>query len=325
MRNSLLIVSLSLLWWKTTADNLYQGCDCGFVNENGLFTNYWISDFSNYSNDIHRDKEFYVANYTIEAKYPGTFPRSFDPKNVNVINNALQLAVTIGDDPQCGAIGTKRQDLFYGSFRAYIKTTGVPGTVSAFFLYGNDSEIDMETLSALNPPETYFAIHPGLTDAQSGRASALTHTNYMLNYTPSEEYHEYRFDWIPGLAIFYVDGKEANRLYTNIPTVPGRILVNHWTDGNANFSQGPPKQNAFMEVQNITLFFNVSTSTNSSANNMACQSSHQACSIDVTTAESMPTPTPSVSQSGAVSLQSSLALLSLPATLVAAILCPYFL
>ncbi|KAI8581170.1 hypothetical protein K450DRAFT_233425 [Umbelopsis ramanniana AG] len=324
MLNSLLIVSLSLLCWKTAADNPYQGCDCGFVNENGLFTNYWISDFANYSNDIHRDKEFYVANYTIEAKYPGTFPRSFDPNNVNVINNALQLAVTIGDDPQCGAIGTKRQDIFYGSFRAYIKTTNVPGTVSAFFLYGNDSEIDMETLSALNPPETYFAIHPGLTDAQSGRASALTHTNYMLNYTPSEEYHEYRFDWIPGLAIFYIDGKEANRLYTNIPTVPGRILVNHWTDGNANFSQGPPKQNAFMDVQNITLFFNVS-SNDSSANNMACQTSHQACSIDVTTAESMPTPSPSVSQSGAVSLQSSIALLSLPATLIAAILCHYFI
>jgi hypothetical protein len=64
--------------------------------------------------------------------------------------------------------------------------TNVPGTVQAFFLYGNASEIDMETLSALNPPETYFAIHPGLTDAQSGRASALTHTNYNLNYTPSQ-------------------------------------------------------------------------------------------------------------------------------------------
>jgi beta-glucanase (GH16 family) len=142
-----------------------------------------------------------------------------------------------------------------------------------------------------------------------------------------QDYHEYRFDWIPGQAIFYIDGQEANRLYTNIPTVPGRILVNHWTDGNANFSQGPPQQNAIMEVQNITMFFNVS-SNDSSANSMECRRSHQACSIDVTTAESKPSPTPSptlsANESGAMSLQSASALVTLPATLIAAILCLFF-
>ena len=140
-----------------------------------------------------------------------------------------------------------------------------------------------------------------------------------------QDYHEYRFDWIPGQAIFYIDGQEANRLYTNIPTVPGRILVNHWTDGNANFSQGPPQQSAFMEVQNITMFFNVS-SNDSSANSMACQKSHKACSIDVTTAESQPASTPSLSstESGAMSLQSASALVTLPGMLIAAILCHYF-
>lgn len=222
--------------------------------------------------------------------------------------------------------------------------TNVPGTVQAFFLYGNDSEIDMETLGALNPPQTYFAIHPGLIDTHTGRASALTHTNYNLNYTPSQvskfvhlsfcamltetktdvflqDYHEYRFDWIPGQAIFYIDGQEANRLYTNIPTVPGRILMNHWTDGNANFSQGPPQQDAYMEVQNITMFFNVS-SNDSSANSMACQKSHRACSIDVTAAESQPTVS---SGSGALSLQSASVLMTLPATLIAAVLCHHFI
>src|ERR1700730_4759862 len=69
---------------------------------------------------------------------------------------------------------TCRSDVLYGSFRAWIKTADVPGTVGAFFMYENSSEIDMETLSAVNPPQPYFAIHPGLTDTQSGRASALT-------------------------------------------------------------------------------------------------------------------------------------------------------
>jgi beta-glucanase (GH16 family) len=79
-----------------------------------------------------------------------------------------------------------REDILYGSFRAWMKTTAVSGTVGAFFMYENNSEIDMETLSAVSPPQTYFAIHPGLTDPQSGRASALTHTNFYLNYNPSQ-------------------------------------------------------------------------------------------------------------------------------------------
>jgi hypothetical protein len=76
--------------------------------------------------------------------------------------------------------------MLYGSFRVWIKSTNIPGTVAAFFLFSNESEIDIELLSAIEPPQTYFAIHPGIIDPSSGRASALTHTNYMMAYPPSQ-------------------------------------------------------------------------------------------------------------------------------------------
>jgi hypothetical protein len=76
--------------------------------------------------------------------------------------------------------------MLYGSFRAWIKSTDVVGTVAAFFLFSDENEIDVELLSAVAPPQTYFAIHPGIVDPASGRASALTHTNYMMKFTPSE-------------------------------------------------------------------------------------------------------------------------------------------
>jgi beta-glucanase (GH16 family) len=145
-----------------------------------------------------------------------------------------------------------------------------------------------------------------------------------------QEYHEYRFDWTPGQAVFYIDGKEANRLYTNIPSVPGRILVNHWTDGNANFSQGPPQRDAVMEVKNPTLFFNVSSSDNSSNGGMACQTKHQACSIDDVAIIDKPSQSSESSQpsststSVAPSLQSTMALWTLSTTLIVGILCHYF-
>ncbi|KAJ2955474.1 hypothetical protein NQZ79_g8530 [Umbelopsis isabellina] len=276
------VKAASWLWiiWLITftlAEDHSQDCDCGFVNSNGLFTDYWYTDFSSYQGDIQWDPSFFVGNYSIDAKYPGTYARSFRSDNVLVTNNSLQLLVSVGDSVECASVGTKRQDMLYGSFRVWIKSTNIAGTVAAFFLFSNESEIDVELLSAVEPPQTYFAIHPGIVDPSSGRASSLTHTNYMMAYPPSQEFHEYRFDWMPNQAIFYIDGQQVNNLYTNIPSTPGRIMLNHWTDGNKNFSEGPPAQNAVMEIKNMTLFFNATTETGPE---MKCAIMQTACNID---------------------------------------------
>lgn len=60
---------------------------------------------------------------------------------------------------------------------------------------------------------------------------------------------------------------------TNILSQPGRIMFNHWTDGNANFSQGPIKEDAYVSIKNMTFFFN---STESS---LHCNSTQRACEI----------------------------------------------
>jgi hypothetical protein len=92
----------------TTAVDQSQDCDCGFVNENGLFTDYWYTDFSSYQGDIKRDPSFFVGNYSIEAKYAGTYPRSFRSDNVLVSSNSLQLFVSVNGTVQCASVGTKR-------------------------------------------------------------------------------------------------------------------------------------------------------------------------------------------------------------------------
>ncbi|KAI7879071.1 concanavalin A-like lectin/glucanase [Lichtheimia hyalospora FSU 10163] len=181
----------------------------------------------------------------------------------------------------CGGFGTQRNDFLYGSFRAHIKTTPVNGTVAAMYLYNPEEEIDIEILSSVTPPQSYFAIHPGLLE--DGHASHLTHDNHHLGYDPTAEFHEYRFDWLPDLAIFYIDGVEAQRLTTNIPKRPSRFMFNHWSDGNPKFSMGPPKETAKMEIMNITAFFNHSRLD--SANGIStivpatCKKTQQACSV----------------------------------------------
>ena len=58
--------------------------------------------------------------------------------------------------------------------------------------------------------------------------------------------------------MFLVDGIEHYRIKTNVLDKPSRIMFNHWTDGNPNFSQGPAKEDAYLLVKNMTFFFNSS-------------------------------------------------------------------
>lgn len=77
----------------------------------------------------------------------------------------------------------------YGSFRSFMRTTSVNGTVAAMYIYNLNEEIDIEILSAVTPPQSYFAIHPGLLE--NGRASSLTHDNHWLGFDPSQVFFSF--------------------------------------------------------------------------------------------------------------------------------------
>ncbi|KAG2225835.1 hypothetical protein INT45_007079 [Circinella minor] len=274
-----------------------DSCDCGYLDHDdtdlsksdNVWSDMWHVDFRPWHN-TKKFNDIWVAKYNIEAKYENTLDRTFTSENVWLNpsdEGGLQLAVTVSKDinnktiMRCAGFGTQRNDYLYGSFRSYIKTPKIPGTVAAMYIYNTQEEIDIEILSSVSPPQSYFAIHPGLLE--NGRASHLTHDNHHLEFDPTVEFHEFRFDWSPNLCIFYVDGVEARRMTTNIPSLPGRLMFNHWSDGNPNFSQGPPEQDAIFEVLNITAFFNSSmTDPETGFNTTApakCSKTQQPCNI----------------------------------------------
>lgn len=74
---------------------------------------------------------------------------------------------------------------------------------------------------------------------------------------------------------FYIDGTFVREMTTNIPDSPGRILLNHWTDGNPYFSGGPPTENADLSVSHLNLFFNSSESKSPPS----CSKSKTPCQI----------------------------------------------
>lgn len=279
-------------------------CDCGFRDENNhVWSEIWYADYSNYKSNLHKDAHYVVMDYTVNAKHKDTLNRVFDPNNVQIDEQGqVQLAVRKVNDNEytSASFGTRRQDILYGTFRASIKTSPVPGTVAAFYFYRNDTcEIDIESLSRMqNPWKTFFSVQPQIYNPD-GSASTLTNDKHELPFDPTsvsffnslslsldsspkplkplfhQEYHEYRFDWIPDRIDYYIDGQHANSFNTTVPQSPGRVMLNHWTDGNPKYSGAAPDQDAFLSVANLTVFFNSSDAHEP----LSCQKMQEPCNV----------------------------------------------
>ncbi|TFK47001.1 concanavalin A-like lectin/glucanase [Heliocybe sulcata] len=144
-----------------------------------------------------------------------------------------------------GEIQTNRADIQYGSFRIKAKIPTAKGACFGFFSYQSDTqESDIEFLT--NDTNFKHTVHySNQPNHQTVTASA--------DFTA---FTEHRFDWMPGQTTFYVNGAKQTSMTANTPTAASRILANVWSDGDPNWSMGPPKTNAVALIQYINLYFN---------------------------------------------------------------------
>jgi hypothetical protein len=97
-----------------------SSCDCGYTdNMNIYWTDMWYKDFDTNNtmiSNLYTQKDLFLANYEIGPKYDKTLSRIFKKENVNVVDDMLELAVTVNNEqyldlgPQvyCGGFGTTR-------------------------------------------------------------------------------------------------------------------------------------------------------------------------------------------------------------------------
>ncbi|KAF2225411.1 concanavalin A-like lectin/glucanase domain-containing protein [Elsinoe ampelina] len=208
-----------------------------------------------------------------------------------------------------GEIATVRSDILYGSFRAGLKMTGVNGTCGAFFWYRNDSaEIDIESLSRQLQVDSKNKTVAGLTNIviQSPQSvaqgfDAAGTPGYQvaaLLFDPTEGYHEYRFDWLPGSVAFYADGQHLGTLTSSVPSDPGKILLSHWSNGGAGWSGGPPPEPAVMTVSYVKAYFNSSdAATNQKTDERCAAAKTDVCTVPEWSGSIDPTQTDSQSLS----------------------------
>lgn len=189
---------------------------------------------------------------------PAVFPTTNLVENVKVDKDLLLLnVVPKGRSTTSSSVSSKESDILYGSFRFDVKVPNTPGTASGlFFFHSITEEIDMEFLS--HESHIRLAIQPILRNITTGEASSLSQakvTNMNKN-----EFKEYRFDWYSGRVDFYINSVYYNTLSYNVPNLPGKIIINHRSNGNPKWSRGPPVNTSSLVIRRISLYYNTSTS-----------------------------------------------------------------
>jgi beta-glucanase (GH16 family) len=170
--------------------------------------------------------------------------RSHSPSNVTVKDGvlALKLSASVpGTIPVCAEVSSRRKDFFYGTYRASIKMSSVPGAVVGWFAYlGNPlNEIDVEFLTR-DPRKAHFTLHHIRT--------GVDHAAPDMPFDPSAAFHEYRFDWYTNRVEYYVDGKQYATLTNQVPDRPSRIMLNHWSSNIPTWGGKAPTEDAVMLV-----------------------------------------------------------------------------
>lgn len=130
----------------------------------------------------------------------------------------------------------------------------------------NDTqEIDVEFLSSeFNKANNTFPVNLVLhseESRESGYDASKTKGFKKVNlpFDPTAGFHEYRIDFLPDRVMFYADAELLTEMNgTGVPTMPGNLQLEHWSNGNPLWSQGPPKTDATTTVSYMKAYFNSS-------------------------------------------------------------------
>ena len=156
----------------------------------------------------------------------GMFDCTWSKNNVQFSGGKMNLSIT-GNSRQGykGAEYRTTQSFGYGMYDVSMKPIKNDGVVSSFFTYTGPSdgtvwdEIDIEFLGK-NTNQVQFNYY---TRGQGNHEYV-----YNLGFDASQSFHQYGFYWDRSSITWYVDQKPVYKATRDIPTTPGRIMMNVW-------------------------------------------------------------------------------------------------
>ncbi|MFW2489183.1 beta-glucanase [Clostridium chromiireducens] len=182
----------------------------------------------------HMGESFDSANTSSWSKSDGwtndgMFNCTWRSSNVNFSNGAMTLTINKdtkgGTKPYAGGEYRSNNTYSYGLYQVNMKPAKNTGIVSSFFTYTGPSdgtpwdEIDIEFLGKDTTKVQFNYYTNGVGNHEH---------IYNLGFDASTSYHTYAFNWQPTYIAWLVDGKEVYRATNNIPSHPGKIMMNIW-------------------------------------------------------------------------------------------------
>lgn len=149
----------------------------------------------------------------------------WQPDNVNFDGEGLSLKIDRDADGYTGGEWRTREYFHYGLYQVRMKAIKNTGVVTSFFIYTGPTdgtkwdEIDIEFLGKDTTKVQFNYFTDGV-----GNHEFL----YDLGFDASEEWHTYGFEWREDYITWYVDGKVVHTVTENLPSTPGKIMMNVW-------------------------------------------------------------------------------------------------
>lgn len=261
----LLLVGTFICSADAAATSKRASCACGYVDDQGhVWRESIVSEFTQDAGAIAALGTDWIIASDLEVQ-SGTATANIQYTTANVMefNDALGIqasAYTSGSSSvDCGEIFTQRSDILYGTFRMRAVVPTVPGVVFGFFTYESDTqEQDIEFLSS--DAEYYQTVHytdqPGTVDGNVDPDAAVT---VVIDGADFTAFGEHRIDWLTTSTKYYYNSVLEGTIAKNVPTVGSEVVVNVWSNGDPEFSKGPPTANAIATIQYLELYFNSTT------------------------------------------------------------------
>lgn len=146
---------------------------------------------------------------------------NLNPGNVTINNSHLEITLPAGT-LDGGQIESREFDHLYGSYQVRMKLADAPSSITGFFLYRQPDyyhEIDIEIVNDCSGTIWFTTYADG---------SVSSHHEKILDFNPTEDFHEYRFDFYPGEVSFYVDGELLKTFKEELADQPMKLMINSW-------------------------------------------------------------------------------------------------
>ena len=142
-------------------------------------------------------------------------------------DGVLKMSINEAEDGSYTGAEHRTNEMYgYGLYEVSMKPAKNVGIISSFFTYtgptdGNPlDEIDIEFLGK-DTTQVQFNYYT------NGSAEGHEYL-YDLGFDASEDFHTYGFRWEEDKITWYVDGEAVYEATEDIPTTPGRIMMNVW-------------------------------------------------------------------------------------------------